>query len=132
MLAQRYDSKQSDGEVSVMLEIWGMQNTPSLPLLQVHSDSEWLSPDRILSMGLIEQNTILKLKWIVRNICLLMLNTGHLHQQVFVSGHPGFELAILFYKRQTTKCGLFDWQSWPFSPTTPGDLVCLSVLLHTY
>ena len=28
-----YDSKQSDGEVPVMLELWGMQSTPSLPLL---------------------------------------------------------------------------------------------------
>ena len=28
-----YDTKQSDGEVPVMLGIWGMQSTPSLPLL---------------------------------------------------------------------------------------------------
>ena len=28
-----YDTKQSDGEASVMLELWGMQSTPSLPLL---------------------------------------------------------------------------------------------------
>ena len=27
------DSKQSDGEVPVMLGLWGMQSTPSLPLL---------------------------------------------------------------------------------------------------
>ena len=27
-----YDTKQSDGEALVMLELWGMQNTPSLPL----------------------------------------------------------------------------------------------------
>ena len=26
-----YDTKQSDGEVSVMLELWGMRITPSLP-----------------------------------------------------------------------------------------------------
>ena len=30
-----YDTKQSDGEAPVMLELWGMQNTPSLPLLPV-------------------------------------------------------------------------------------------------
>ena len=29
----RYDTKQSDGEVPVMLGLWGMQSTPSLPLL---------------------------------------------------------------------------------------------------
>ena len=28
-----YDTKQSDGEVPSMLELWGMQSTPSLPLL---------------------------------------------------------------------------------------------------
>ena len=46
--------KQSDGEVPVMLGLWGMQSTPSLPLLP---GSLWLSvvaPDRALSMGQIE------------------------------------------------------------------------------
>ena len=28
-----YDTKNSDGEVPVMLELWGMQSTPSLPSL---------------------------------------------------------------------------------------------------
>ena len=28
-----YDTKQSDGEVRAMLELWGMQSTPSLPSL---------------------------------------------------------------------------------------------------
>ena len=28
-----YDTKQSDGEVSIMLQLWGMRNTPLLPLL---------------------------------------------------------------------------------------------------
>ena len=28
-----YNIKPSDGEVSVMLELWGMRSTPSLPLL---------------------------------------------------------------------------------------------------
>ena len=26
-----YDTRQADGEASVMLELWGMQSTPSLP-----------------------------------------------------------------------------------------------------
>ena len=29
----RYDTKQSDGEAPVMLELWGMQSIPSLPSL---------------------------------------------------------------------------------------------------
>ena len=28
-----YDTKQSDGEAPVMLDLWGMQSTPSLPSL---------------------------------------------------------------------------------------------------
>ena len=28
-----YDTKQSEGEVPVMLELWGIRSTPSLPLL---------------------------------------------------------------------------------------------------
>ena len=33
-LCPRYDTKQSDGEAPVMLELWGMWRTPSLPSLQ--------------------------------------------------------------------------------------------------
>ena len=43
----RYDTKQSDGEVPVMLELWGIWNTSSLPLL---SGPFWLgviAPDRV-------------------------------------------------------------------------------------
>ena len=29
-----YDTIQSDGEVTVMLELWGMRSAPSFPLLQ--------------------------------------------------------------------------------------------------
>ena len=29
----RYDAKQSDGEVTVLLELWGMWSTPLLPSL---------------------------------------------------------------------------------------------------
>ena len=47
----RYVTKQSDGEVSVMLELWGMRSTPLLPGVVV--------PDRVPSMGQIELNTVL-------------------------------------------------------------------------
>ena len=36
-----YDTKQSDGEVPVLLELWGMCCTSSLRLLPVHSGLEW-------------------------------------------------------------------------------------------
>ena len=41
-----YDTKQSDGEVPAMLELWGIQSTPSLPSLP---SPLWLSvvaPDK--------------------------------------------------------------------------------------
>ena len=44
-----------------MLELWGMQSTPSLPSLPVHLWPGVVAPDRVLSMGQIEQNYILML-----------------------------------------------------------------------
>ena len=46
-----YDTKQSDGEVPVMLELWGMWSTPSLPLLPGPLWPRVEAPDRVLSMG---------------------------------------------------------------------------------
>ena len=49
-----YDTKQSDGEGPVILKLWGMRSTPSLPL---PLGPPWLgvvAPDRVLSMGQIE------------------------------------------------------------------------------
>ena len=46
-----YDAKQSDGEVPVMLGLWGMQSTPSLPLLSGPLWPGMVAPDRALSMG---------------------------------------------------------------------------------
>ena len=60
-----YDTKQSDGEVPVMLELWGMWITPSLLLLP---DPLWpraVAPDTVLSVGLIELNCVLMLIWTV-------------------------------------------------------------------
>ena len=39
----RYDTKQSDGEVPIMLELWEMRSTRSLPTIpdQPRSDSTW-------------------------------------------------------------------------------------------
>ena len=49
-----YDTKQTDGEVTVMLEIWGMRSMPSLPLLPGPLWARVVAPDRVLSMGQIE------------------------------------------------------------------------------
>ena len=56
-----YDTKQSDGEVPVILELWEMQSTPSLPSLPGSLRPRVVAPDRVLSMGQIELNCILML-----------------------------------------------------------------------
>ena len=55
------DTKRSDGEVPVMLKLWGMWSTPSLPSLL---GPLWLGvvlPNRALSMGQIEVKCVLML-----------------------------------------------------------------------
>ena len=49
-----YDTKQSDGEVPVMLKLWGLWSAPLLPLLPGPLWPGVVAPDRALSMGLIE------------------------------------------------------------------------------
>ena len=46
-----YDTKQSDGEVPVIMGLWGMRSTPSLPLLPGPLWPGMVAPDRALSMG---------------------------------------------------------------------------------
>ena len=46
-----YDTKQSDGEIPVMLELWGMLSTPLLPSLPGPLCPGVVAPDRALSMG---------------------------------------------------------------------------------
>ena len=62
----RYDIKQSDCDVPVMLGLWGMQSTPSLPSLP---GSHW--PESVLSMSQIELNCALMLNWIAINRTVL-------------------------------------------------------------
>ena len=45
-----YDTKQSDGEVPLMLGLWGMWSTPSLPQLLGQLWPRMVAPDRALSM----------------------------------------------------------------------------------
>ena len=47
----RYDTKQSYGEVPVMLQLLGMQNTLSLPSLPCPLWPRVVAPDRTLSMS---------------------------------------------------------------------------------
>ena len=44
-----YDIEQSDAEAPVMLELWGMQSTPSLPSLPSPLLPGVVAPDRVLS-----------------------------------------------------------------------------------
>ena len=53
-----YDTKQSDGEVPLMLEQWGMWSTPPLPFLPGPLWPEVVALDRVLSMGQLELNCI--------------------------------------------------------------------------
>ena len=48
------DTKQSDDEVSAMLELWGMWSTPSLPLLSGPLWSRVVASDKVLSIDQIE------------------------------------------------------------------------------
>ena len=49
-----YDTKQSDGEALVMLELWEMQSIPSLPSLLGPLWPGVVAPNKFLSMGQIE------------------------------------------------------------------------------
>ena len=56
-------TKQSDGEVPIMPELWEMQSAPSLPSLP---DPLWpgvLALDRVLAMSQIELKSLLMLNW---------------------------------------------------------------------
>ena len=46
-----YDTKQSDGDVPVMLELWGMWSTPSLLLIPGPPRPGVVAPDRVQSMS---------------------------------------------------------------------------------
>ena len=87
-----YDTKQSDGEVPAVLELWRMRSTPSVPSLLGPLWPEVVAPDKGPIYGSNRTNGILMLNWIVwlnwiawnRNVltikpylnlnCVLMLN----------------------------------------------------------
>ena len=60
----RYDTKRSDGEAYVMLELWGIRSTSSLQSLP---DLIWpgvVAPNWVLCMGQVELNVVRMLNWI--------------------------------------------------------------------
>ena len=57
-----YDTKQSDGEVPAMLELWGMWSTPSLSSLPGPLWPGVVAPDKGPINGLNRTNSILMLK----------------------------------------------------------------------
>ena len=69
-----YDTKQSDGEDVVMLELCGMQSTRLFPSLQGPLWFGVVASDRVLSMSQIELNCVLILNWIVWNRTVLAFN----------------------------------------------------------
>ena len=64
-MCPRYDTKPSNDEASVMLELWGMWSTLLLPSLPSPLWPGVIALDRILSMGQIEINFIITLNWIM-------------------------------------------------------------------
>ena len=56
-----YDTKQFDVEIQVMLKLWIMRSTHSLPSLPGPLCSGVVAPDRVLSVGQIELNVVLVL-----------------------------------------------------------------------
>ena len=56
-----YDTKQSDGEAPVKLELWEMRSTPSLPSFPGPLWPGVVAPDRVLPIGQIELNYVLML-----------------------------------------------------------------------
>ena len=66
-----YDTKQSDSEVPVMLELCWIQSTPSLPSISGPLWPGVVAPDKVLSMGQIELNCVLMLHWIAWNRTVL-------------------------------------------------------------
>ena len=60
-----YDTKQSDGKVLAMLELWGMRSTPSFTSLPGPLWAGVVAPNKGPIYGLNRTNSMLMLNWIV-------------------------------------------------------------------
>ena len=76
-----YDTKQSDGEAPVVLELWGIWNTSSLPLLPGPLWPGVVAPDWVLSMGQIEQTILTVISQYfcggARGVMVSVVGNGH-------------------------------------------------------
>ena len=75
-LSQRvscYDTKQSEGEASVMMVLWGVQSIALLSLLPNSLRPGVVAHDRVLSIGQIELNCVLMLNQFAWNKTVLIL-----------------------------------------------------------
>ena len=70
----RYDTKQLDGEVPVMLQFWGMWSTPLFPSLLRPLWPGVVAPNRVLSMAQIEKSCVHMLNWIAGNSTVFTFN----------------------------------------------------------
>ena len=61
------DGSDGEAQIDLMVYLWGMRSTPSLPSLQGQLCHGMVASDMILSMGEIELNCVRMLNWIVWN-----------------------------------------------------------------
>ena len=83
-----------------MLELWGMQSTPSLPSLPGPLWPGVVALDRVLSMSQIELNCVLMLNWIVWNGTFICLKTDLALNNL---------QRLICHKTQTNK---HSWSEW--------------------
>ena len=74
-----YKTDQFDGETSVIFELLRMRTTLWLPSLQRPLWPGVVAADSVLSMGQIELNCVLMLKWIVWNRTIFYIETVYLY-----------------------------------------------------
>ena len=88
-----YDSKQSDGEALVMLELCGMRSNPLLI-----PGSLWprvVAPDKVLFRGQIVLNFILMLNWIVWNCIVFIFNC--VNKKLYLCWTKLFEIELFLH-----------------------------------
>ena len=74
MYGPQYDTKESDGEVAAMLELWGMRSTLLLPLLPGPLWSGVVAPDKDPIYGLNRTKQWLAFTVFIHLNCVFMLN----------------------------------------------------------
>ena len=99
-----YDSKQSDGEHPVMLQLWGMWSTPSLSSLLYPLWPGVVTLVRVLSMSQKELNCVLMLNWIAWN------------RTIFVCETELFQIGLFWYLTVCKKLYLYKNELFELEP----------------